>query len=326
MSTEFGWISLRRVPSVSTTFSNLIKIDNSCFICLDDGILSFDVTKDEWSKLDTKHVRLPAAAWYDASAYNPNTKQIYILESKLMKIYDMETMQLSGYPCNEQGSLIYANSICHHIGGPRSNIHQIWNDESKQFQQVHEFKEYATGITSFGLIYDKKRKDLLLFGGCDWFVPQTLNDIHRYSMITSTWTKLRVKLPYKLKHFGCVITKDQEYIIILGGYYAKGGGGISANDQIFVLSMNCMKFRESQIRLPFEGSCKAFIMENKQENELLVHGFVKKEMKKYDINIPFALISFIVIWHSIEYVHVINIDGYHWKINIDKIFDDKQVI
>ena len=63
-------------------------------------------------------------------------------------------------------------------------------------------------------------------------------------------------------------------------------------------------------------------MENKQENELLIHGFVEKKMKKYNINIPFALIGLIAIWHSIEYLHVINIAGYHYKIHIDKIVND----
>ena len=64
--------------------------------------------------------------------------------------------------------------------------------------------------------------------------------------------------------------------------------------------------------MPFKGYCKAIVMENKNENELLIN--------EYNMSIPVALIGLIEIWHSFEYVHVIKYDdGCHWKINVDKI-------
>ena len=73
------------------------------------------------------------------------------------------------------------------------------------------------------------------------------------------------------------------------------------------------------MRLPFEGKCYAIMMENKQENDLFVHGFVRKEMETYNMNIPFALISLIAIWHPMECIHVISEYGKHWKVNVDHI-------
>ena len=49
-----------------------------------------------------------------------------------------------------------------------------------------------------------------------------------------------------------------------------------------------MEFIQSEIGLPFKDECGTVIMENKQENDSLVHGFIRKEMNKYKINFPFA--------------------------------------
>ena len=80
-----------------------------------------------------------------------------------------------------------------------------------------------------------------------------------------------------------------------------------------------------------EQECEAVKMEDEEQNDLLVHGFLRKSMKKSKMNIPFALINLITIWHSIEYVHVMSnaMSDYedenkfnHWKINVDKIFNE----
>ena len=110
--------------------------------------------------------------------------------------------------------------------------------------------------------------------------------------------------------FGHVITSDERFIIILGGY---GGRDKWWLDSIFILDLYTMKFSKSDIRLPFSQECEAIIMENKYENDLLVHGFIKKEINKirdYNLYIPFALISLICIWHSIEYIHAIKVTSF----------------
>ena len=72
--------------------------------------------------------------------------------------------------------------------------------------------------------------------------------------------------------------------------------------------------------------CRAIIMENKQENDLLVHGFVRNKMEKYNINIPFALIGLFAIWNLTEYVHVIgSVYEHHCKINVDKIIKECKI-
>ena len=74
------------------------------------------------------------------------------------------------------------------------------------------------------------------------------------------------------------------------------------------------------MRLPFKWTCKAIMMEDKEASDLLVHGFVRKDMNECNINIPFALISLMTVWYGLmQYIHVLHIKGNHWKINVDKI-------
>ena len=115
------------------------------------------------------------------------------------------------------------------------------------------------------------------------------------------------------------MTKCQRFIIILGGN-DRDFANATFYDRIFVLESHTMKLSESKIKLPFRGGCKAVIMENKKENDLLVHGFIKEQMNIYNMNIPFALISSICVWHLTEYIHIIHSEiGNHWRINVDKI-------
>ena len=151
--------------------------------------------------------------------------------------------------------------------------------------------------------------------------------IRKYSIPTQQWEELEIKLPHKITEFGHVITKDERFIIIMGGY-----GGIKEyyQDTIFILDLYTMQFSKSDIRLPFAQECEAIIMESKDENNLLVHGYIRKETEKFNnLFIPFALISLLSIWHSIEYLHIMNSTGCfrdheigeHWEINLNKILD-----
>ena len=113
---------------------------------------------------------------------------------------------------------------------------------------------------------------------------------------------------------------QKKYVIIMGGWI----GTVGVNDAIYVLNLNTMQFCKCKMRLPFQGSCRAIIMENKGKNDLLIHGFVRMEMNKYKMNVPFALISLIAIWHSIEWVHVVDCrNGDHWKISVDRIVQNE---
>ena len=79
------------------------------------------------------------------------------------------------------------------------------------------------------------------------------------------------------------------------------------------MDLNLMKMFKCNIGFPFNRISRAIIMDEYEENELLIHGFIKMESDKYDIDIPLEIMSLMVLWYSIEYMHVINERGRHWK-------------
>ena len=126
-----------------------------------------------------------------------------------------------------------------------------------------------------------------------------------------------------MNNMGCDVTRDDRYILIAGGIDTPPPRlrQIEYND-IFVLDLNTMEFKESGIKLPFEGgNCHTLIMENKKENDLLVHGFVRDISKKCNLNISFALKTGIAVFHPREYVHILDRNGSHWKINLEEILE-----
>ena len=119
-----------------------------------------------------------------------------------------------------------------------------------------------------------------------------------------------------MNHFGCVVTKDERYVIIMADL-----GDNKDFDDMAVLDLKQIKVFECDMIFPHNRICRAVIMEDKDGNELLFHGFVNREMKKYDVDIPDELFLLILCWYSNEFVHVVSEYGKHWNINVDKIIN-----
>ena len=311
-------------------FTNLIKLDSTHFVLFSRGIIEYDIITNKWKKWiidDPAKISEDGPHSHSSICYNPVTKQIFILETENIAICDVQQKQLKQYPskaikCTTTTQCFCIDSVCHVIGRfvdeSEQESHYIWNDEAKQLQHNYTFDD-RPGLHHFSLIHLKKRKELVILGGfdCDSFSRDT---IYVYSLLSKEWKKLDIKMPRKMFGFGYVITKDERYVIIMGG----NKENMQLTDAIYILDLRVMKFCKCKIRLPFEGCCRAVIMGNETKNDLLVHGFVKNEMNKYRMNIPFALISLIAIWHLTEYIYVVDYEyGTHWKVSVDEIFQQK---
>ena len=325
MATQ-DWIELKKSNEYNYR-ARLVKKDGNTFMfATGKTIHEYTRSKDEWKEI--QYNDKSSGSHYLPMDYDPNTKKAFILNwpNKTITIFDMEQKKSEIYPTTSTiagSSIIRIGSTFHVIGGCGSNgnSHKIWNDAAHTFETIHTdqtFSEYAAGLSTFGLVFISKRKEILLLGGFNNTTFKRMNEMYNFSIMTQKWTKLNVKLPKKINYFGHVITKDQRYIIILGGLDTT----IVCNE-IFIFDLKTQKFIKSKIKLPFSGFCNAIIMENKEENNLLVNGFVRKAMNRFNMNIPFALIKLITIRHSIEYVHVMSdYPKRHWEINVDKIFKE----
>ena len=306
--------------------SNLIAIDDFNFMfATTSGFCLFNTKDNTWTRLKANIFIHPSIHHPSISiAYDESSKDVFISVFGKNKIFNIARNKLQETPsagCTTK--LICINSVCHAIGKNSylGNHLQTFNDTTQQWENVDAFNNSLDGYVADGIIFIPKRKELLVFGGWDLWNSIQVDVIYRYNISSGKSEKLDTKLPQRMSQFGHVITNDQRFIIIIGGYGA--GVGDTGLDTIYILNLDSMEFRQSRVSLPFCGECRAIIMENKDESDKLVHGFIRNEMNKYDMNIPFALIALIGIRNSaLVYIHVMNRNGgQHWKVNVDKLLN-----
>ena len=326
-------------------FNNLVKLDNERFAMQMRGyFLIYNVTQNKWNKLKAKYV-----ANATLIAYNAITKQLYHSGLNSARYDPLKVMHIDNiiagkdtfeaYDCDDQingSEVIFVGDTLHIIGGCGSddeaeddeqtifNSHYIWNEDNKSVQHIHTFDDIKGSFTSYGLVHASNRGELYILGGFDY--GQATNkwrrdEIYKYNISDQKWTKLKnIKLPHKMNNFGCVITRNERYIICSAGLGDSDVDAPSYKD-IFVLDLNLMKIFECDIGFPFNRICRAIIMDQYEEDELLIYGFVRYETIKYNIDIPVEIMKLLVSWYCIEYMHVINEEGRHWKIDIAHIIN-----
>ena len=259
MASDQIWKSLASAPFNNSGFiKSVIKLSSSQFAVISGEFMqSYDIKTNTWTLFN--HLQCSLACKYITS--NLQTQRIIITgydstHRKLMintiniKDNTQRTYE-SDIPLTECAGIISVNSDVHIF--TLEAKHYIWNMDTCKSQFVHQFDEYSGGLSSFGLVYVASKQDLLLLGGFERISHDRIDDIHRYCLLTGKWTKLCVKLPYKMNHFGCVITKEQRYISVLGGITGM------ATDDIFVFDSTRMETNKSKIKLPFKGLNKAII-------------------------------------------------------------------
>eukprot|EP01084_Bolivina_argentea_P315340 546305_1 len=358
------------------TYSNLVSINNDEFIVVhNDNIYKYNIHTNKWN-LWIKNV-LNVNCLQCNIAYDAKTKYIYTTSDSGINIINTNSTQsqtksvpnMALVPCeNTHPSLMVIDSICHIVGPSLNNFHSFWNNKTNKIEVVNAFtqpivdelfnthhnKKYTNmeatdKLCEFGLVYASKTKEIYCIGGglriIDWGVRfrEIYHSILKYSIQNDEWTELDIALPHKqMEHFGCVITKDERYIILLGGCMGEQMDEeydeceYIETDVIYVFDLQTLTLSKSKIKIPFllddepfEIGPKIYSMterylsvltENVFENNLLIHGLLKQAMKLNGFYMPMALINVISLYHTFEYIHVINsYDGQHWKINVDKI-------
>eukprot|EP01084_Bolivina_argentea_P092566 166521_1 len=355
-------------------YSNIVAINNKEFIILHNkNIYKYDTYTNKWN-IWIENVPNVNCTSCNIS-YDTRKKYIYTTTDSGLNVIDTNSKPFetgtinteAPRPCeNTHSSLIVIDGICHVIGPQFNKFHCFWNNETNKIEVItaftqpiidelfskHHNKKYIKievdeQLSEFGVVYASKTKHIYCLGGSRrGNQAETYHSILKYCIENNNWTELDVVLPHKeMEKFGCVITKDERYVIILGG-----SSGEQINEEwdaleyidsqnIYVFDLYELKLSKSKVMMPFIIDWETFecakdricimterylsiLMENVLENSLLVHGFVKQSVELYYLNIPLGLINMICFYHTIEYIYVINSDdGSHWKINVDKIIE-----
>ena len=165
-------------------------------------------------------------------------------------------------------------------------------------------------------IYLKSQEKALIFGGLKaWIYYQDV--VHCYDIEQNKWSQLDVKMPVSVHRFGCVKTKDEKYVILLGGYHDS-----ETIDTIQVLDIDKMKFGISKIKCPGQGSFQA-VNTMEEANETLITGYIRIILSEYEIIIPDDIINFIIELMKIENIHLMgDANSSHWKIELQTILEN----
>ncbi|ETO36626.1 Pfs, NACHT and WD domain protein, partial [Reticulomyxa filosa] len=62
---------------------------------------------------------------------------------------------------------------------------------------------------------------ILFFGGSDEYIKVHSKEIYKYSIIENKWTKFEQDLPFSLRYCVAMLSKDNKFIHIVGGYAGK---------------------------------------------------------------------------------------------------------
>ena len=284
------------------------------------------VTEDTAMDIFIKHQKLINATTISTSAFDKHSKLLYLYfyKEKFVKInLNNKTYQILLKKISNQHELfenwatsIIINGEFHIIGGINNNQHLIWNDNTRQFDQIWIFNEFGRGWASPKLIHIKSKNVLYAFAGWNTMNGINSNIIYKYNINNKRWYKLSTLLPFNLNGFGYDCTISEQYIIIFGGVkYIQDKNG---SNNIYIFNIKTESIKKIDLKCPEKGQHRAIIMHDKYENSLLVSGFIR--IYQHLVLIPKDLMRYIENWHLNEYVFLMNAESNtHWKIKTSHI-------
>eukprot|EP01084_Bolivina_argentea_P251649 422125_1 len=317
--------------------SNLIGLNNHDIICAapnvfgkqSNGIYKFNKYLNKWI-LFIQYPNNFVSTGHTLCLNNiTNELFLYGSEGKLMKI-NLNTHEFiiitdlpsfGSYP----PTIIISNNF-HIICGSKNNKHLLWNNNTSKFQALHSFNKILNKSNNelYGqtLVYIPSQKALLLFGGGSSNLYRKW--IWKYSLNNNSWGKIAMRLPYSFFKTACILTKDEKYIIMLGGGISDYGN----LRYIHVMNLNTMLIQRSNVNLPTRNPVHVGLIKN-MNIPYLVNGFMKmfyntcaNEIYK---RFPLELIRCIMTWvgQEIWCIHVVDrITSEHWKIGVNSILNN----
>ena len=229
-----------------------------------------------------------------------------------------------GHSCNAGwgADLMIINDELHIIGGSANEYHLRLNQKTTTFDELCKFK-YR--FINHGLA--KTADKLLMFGGYNTdniHLPSADNimeGISQYDIKLNKWSALSKRLPQKMHSFGCVSIFEGQYVLLVGGIIWPH----KVSDLIWIYEVSTQKFRKSIIKCPpsaSETKYYAFTLNNREDDKLIIDGFMREQMKVNNLHIPLYLIQLIANFYWNEFVHLFNRDRVegegkvHWEIDV----------
>ena len=319
-------------------FSGPIKLSDNEFILAPStdsptkwhGLHKYNADKDSWDKFIKYSTPNESTDFDIAINDNNQTLMLYDFEGNLTtfdihkKTANTQSITSWGEIGSDPRCVILDNQL-HIICGYSSNKHYIYDESTKNLEIVHQFKEIQLGLYEHRLCHIKSQNKLLLFGGMEYKSggSQLMDMIWEYDIAKQKWTKLDIKLPEPCRKLGVLLTNDERYLILFGGYTDDG-----FIKRIYLLDLIQMEWKESKYKCPCDGEFGAICMTSngdERRNKYLVQGYVRELGVD---NICDDIIGLVMKWLCTEWVHLLEPgnsfidDAYdkceanHWKANL----------
>ena len=211
-------------------------------------------------------------------------------------------------------SIAYIEGEYHIIGGS-AHSHSKWTLDFSDMTTVAQINE-LNGISLHGFVELKKAEKCLLFGGYDYRSQETRDTFWEYDILHRQWKKLMLRLPKPLKQFGCVLTVDERYIIVIGGTDQAD----VCSDAVYIVDLKIMSVRQSDVLCPRYSILNACLYVDPRE-KLGAEGFVRECAAEMELYIPGDLSKMVGQWFAVQDIHLLVYhsdrgEDVHWRINV----------
>lgn len=334
------WYPLQ--PLELEEFSNIIAIEyNQLIIAASNvykkkskrnghGLYRYDVNTNNWRL----YLKYPdeLLVYKPLLSYNKTLNELFLysFNGNVVTI-DVNTMTFSDII---KTSMINGLSICCDYNNDKYHIttsdiqiyryfHSYWDKEGLNLKETAEFeltKSVEITCQTNEMIYIESINQILMICGS----TDTI-EMRRFDIDDNYWDFRMISLfDGNLFDFTCVLTSNQQYLIIIGGLSQVKDSLNRGMKDIFIMDISMDKIYKSDIMLPFGGKCSACLVDISQ---ILLDGIIR-ECRDDNKLIPRDVRQLIERHCGVfgDYIHVIwNKNGKHWSINVNNLLQTKQL-
>ena len=198
------------------------------------------------------------------------------------------------------------------------NNQRYWITQKKQNKiEVLGRLSMTNMIRKSGMVlYIPSRKCIVMLGGRGYDTMKTnMREIWIFWLASQKWTTIK-NIAFDRYNFGAVVTSDEKYILIFGGWINGNSYIGKPTNEISILQItenNDWKMKQCSIKCPWAGTCmvtKSY--SNDRKDAFLVVGYIKicfQQPAFKDIQIPpIPIVRLIQKWYNHDNIHYISAD------------------
>eukprot|EP01084_Bolivina_argentea_P061211 111874_1 len=321
--TNKQWESLALVPNdvycgqpLSLNHHELIMIswqDRDRYPNITRGIYKYNIHLNKWNEFlkYSKDIYVKSGSHQINSL--TNKLYLYTYNPNQILIFDMNKQQFEKHTIGPSAFPVFAafvntNHIFHSIGGSHSSKHLMWNSIKNTVTENDQLEKQFGSVSRSKAIYVPSKQMILLIGGeTEPELGESIG-IRKFCLKSNKWQNIK-HISFDYHAVSAVLTSNEQYVIISGGYHNNENRLLNHTNVIHVLDIrndNNYVLRKSEIVCPMSGYHYTVIMGGIKD-EILVVGWIKYLFKtlifKHLQLPPTYIVKLISQWYNQETLH-----------------------